>query len=63
MIKYDVCIREILEKVIEIEADSLEEAEEKVEEMYHNEEIVLDSSDYMDTEIETLRDSEGNVYV
>lgn len=43
---YDVEIREVLSRVQKIEADSVAEAVDKAEEMYHNEEVVLDSEDY-----------------
>lgn len=41
--KYKVNVEELLSRIIEVEADSDEEAEEKVREMYRNEEIVLDA--------------------
>lgn len=63
MKKYDFNIIETLARVVTIEAETLEEAEEKIRDMYNNEEIVLDSSDFQDTNIEILRDSEGNEYV
>lgn len=54
MKKYDVCITEILDKHVIIEANSKEEAYEKVEEMYENEEIVLDYSNLTQQEIEVM---------
>lgn len=60
---FKIEVRETLARVIEIEANNMDEAEDMVQEMYDNEEIVLDSSDYVDTEIETLGNSEGNEYV
>ena len=48
--KYKVNVEELLSKIVEVEADSDEEAEEKVKEMYMNEEIVLDASDFQSVE-------------
>jgi len=44
-------IQELLSRIIEVEAKSEKEAYRKVKEMYKNEEIVLDSSDFVKTEI------------
>jgi len=44
-------IKEFLARTIEIKADTEDEAFQKIKEMYQKEEIVLDSSDYVDTEI------------
>lgn len=49
--KYLVNIREILEKEIEIEADSMMQAEEEAERQYREEKIVLNEMDYKGTEI------------
>lgn len=48
--KYKVNIEELLSIIVEVEADSDEEAEEKVREMYMNEDIVLDASDFQGVE-------------
>lgn len=56
--KYDVAIEELSTRVIEVEADSLEEAYEIASEMYYNEEVVLDSSDFADVNIEVLGETE-----
>ena len=53
---YRVEITETLQRIVYIDAKSAEEAKRNVEERYHNEEIVLDSSDYQDTEIEVVED-------
>lgn len=53
---YAVVIRETLQRIIYIDAKSAEEAKDKVEEHYRNEDIVLDPSDYQDTEIEVVED-------
>lgn len=57
MKKYLVEITETLQKQITITANSREEAEQKVKEKYRNEEIVLDESDYVDTEFEVLKEN------
>ena len=51
---YAVVVTETLQRIVYIDAKSAEEAKDKVEERYHNEEIVLDSSDYQDTKIEVV---------
>lgn len=51
MPKFNINITEILSREIEIKATDKEAALEKVRELYKNEEIVLDSEDYLDTEI------------
>ena len=47
---YHIEIQETLVRVVAVEALSLDSAIVQVQEMYNNEEIVLDSDDYMDTE-------------
>lgn len=49
---FKIEIQEFLSRIIEVEAESSDEAISKVREMYRNEEIVLDSNDYVTTEIE-----------
>lgn len=49
--KFNIVIRETLEKVIEVEAPSREIAIEEVEKLYNNEEIVLDAEDFTIAEI------------
>ena len=56
MKKYDVVITEILDKHVLVEASSKEEAEEKVKEMYDNEEIVLDYTNLTQQEIEVMEE-------
>lgn len=43
---YDVRIQEILERIVCIEADDRIQAEEIAEEMYKDQDIVLDYSDF-----------------
>ena len=45
--KYQVEIEEVLRKVVEIDAESADEAENKVLESYRNAEIVLDAGDFI----------------
>lgn len=44
--KIRVNIEEVLSRVVEVEACSGDEAEAKVRQMYRNEDIVLDASDF-----------------
>ena len=55
MPKFNVQVKEILRRVVEVEAETLEDAINIVDEMYQNEEIVLDADDfaYVDIEEET----------
>lgn len=48
---YKIEIKEILSRVLEIEALTSEEAIDKVRTMYRTEKIVLDGDDYVGTEI------------
>ena len=47
--KYKVTIRETLERTVEVEANSAQEAELSVRQDYHNSTIVLNDGDYVDT--------------
>ena len=58
--KYYVSITETLNKIVSVEANSVEEAENKVTEKYHADEIKLTSKDYVDDEIEV--DDEQDYY-
>jgi len=49
---FKIEIQEFLSRIIEVEAETKDEAISKVRELYRNEEIVLDSDDYVTTEIE-----------
>jgi uncharacterized membrane protein len=44
--EYSIKIEEELARIINIEADSEDEAIALIEEMYNNEKIILDSSDF-----------------
>ena len=48
---FKIEIQEILSKTIEIQAKNMEEAIEKVNQMYRKEEIVLDYSNFVDKKI------------
>ena len=48
--KYKVNVEELLSRIVEVEAENEEEAEDKVREMYMNEDIVLDASDFQSVE-------------
>ena len=58
--KYYVSITETLNKIVCVEANSVEEAENKVAEKYHADEITLTSKDYVGDEIEV--DDEQDYY-
>lgn len=47
---YKIEITETLQRQIEVEASSKEEAIKKAKEQYQNQEIVLNENDYVDTE-------------
>lgn len=50
MSKFTVVITEILERKVEVEASTASEAEEIVRRKYYAQEIVLDSSDFVNAE-------------
>ena len=52
MEKFIIEITETLQKQVEVEAESYLDAIDKVDEMYNNQEIVLDHTNYIDHEIE-----------
>lgn len=54
MPKYEVIIIEELSRIEEIEAEDSGEAYELISQQYRNSEIVLDDTDYQDTEIKVL---------
>lgn len=53
---YEIEIEEVLQKVVKVEANSLEEAIDIAREKYLNEEYVLDYQDYKDTEFREYKD-------
>lgn len=56
MKKYQIEVREVLSRVIEVEANNENEALDKVYEMYDNEKIVLDWHDLVEHEIDFIRE-------
>lgn len=54
MNKYSVEITETLQKTIEVEAENATEAYKKVNAMYRDEDIVLDSEDFIDFDIDVV---------
>ena len=51
MTKYRIEVSEVLSRIVEMEAENEDEAVEIVRQMYRNCELVLDASDYVETEI------------
>lgn len=49
---FNITITEILSRRVSVEAENYDEALEKVENMYDEQEIVLDSSDFIERYIE-----------
>ena len=56
MPKYQVEINENLSRIIEVEAENESDAVSKIKDLYRQEKIVLDSNDYLDTEIEIYKE-------
>lgn len=54
--KYKIEIKEIVNQIEEIEADSLEEAIDKVEKMYYNQEIILEPGNLIETTFTNVND-------
>ena len=48
---YHIQVEEILQKIVEVEADSFISALNQVEQMYHDEQIVLDPEDLKEVSI------------
>lgn len=57
---YQFEITETLQRQIEVEAESEEEAFHKVSELYRIADIILDSRDYVDTSIELMQQFPGS---
>ena len=51
MTKYRIEVTEVLGRIVETEAENEDDAVEMVRQMYRNCELVLDASDYVETEI------------
>ena len=55
MTKYRIEVTEYLSRIVETEAENENDAVEMVRQMYRNCDLVLDSSDYVETEISVKR--------
>jgi len=55
MKKYRIEVIEVLSRIVETEAENEDNAVEMVRQMYRNCDIVLDASDYIETEISVKR--------
>lgn len=53
---FKIEVKETLSRIIEIEANSDDEAFSKIKELYKKEEIVLDAEDYINTEFLKFED-------
>lgn len=62
MSRYVVEITEILQKQIVVDGKNREEAEIKAREKYRNEEVVLSSNDYVDTDFSVLGKEKSKTY-
>ena len=59
---YYISVTETLNKIVEVQAESSEEALRKVEDAYYNGEIVLDSEDFVDTDFNDETEETINNY-
>ena len=55
MTKYRIEVTEVLNRIVEMEAEKEDDAVEMVRQMYQNCNLVLDASDYVETEISVKR--------
>jgi len=55
MTKFRIEVKEVLSRIIETDAENEDDAVEMVRQMYRNCDIVLDASDYVETEIGVKR--------
>ncbi len=53
---FKIEIQEFLSKIIEVEAENIDEAISKIKETYKNAEVILDSSDFVTSEIKEYKD-------
>ncbi len=53
MREYDVTITEILRKTVTVEAESMAEAEQMVNDAWHNSEYILDADDFQEVQFES----------
>ena len=59
MNKYSVEITETLQRTVEVEAENATEAYKKVNAMYCDEDIVLDSNDFIDFDIDVVAEEKN----
>lgn len=62
MAKFKVEITEILQRQLEVEVPSKEDALRQIEQMYKEQEIILDSSDYKDCSIKLLNKEREKIH-
>ena len=55
MKKFRIEVTEVLRRIVDVEAESEAEAIDTVWQMYRNCDVVLDASDYVETEISAKR--------
>ena len=55
MTKYRIEVTECLSRIVETEAENEDDAVKIVRQMYQNCDLILDSSDYVETEISVKR--------
>jgi hypothetical protein len=60
MAKFYVEVEEVLTKIVEVEAETAEEAKDKVEDAYDEGEVVLDSECFYDKQFSVVEDYEGD---
>jgi hypothetical protein len=56
---YKIEVKETLSRIIEIDANSIDEALEDVQKIYKKEEIILDSDDFIEVEFIHHNDSQN----
>ena len=55
MTRYRIEVTEMLSRIVEMDAENEDDAVEMVRQMYRNCDLVLDASDYIETEISVKR--------
>lgn len=53
---FKIEVQEFLSKIVEVKAENVEGAISRVREMYRNEEIILDETNYVTTDINEYKD-------
>jgi hypothetical protein len=59
MKKFKIEVKETLSRIIEIDANSIDEALDDVKKIYKKEEIILDSDDFIEVEFVHHNDSQN----